>query len=86
MTRSQIPNLVTEPLENFESPADVVRAANLTESEKIEALRRWRQAEVDLERATTEGMEGPPRSRLDEINAALSDLGAPAETDQAGKR
>lgn len=69
---------VSDPTAAFSSPRDVLNDPSLNKQEKFEALTRWKQAENDLERAASEGMEPPPgaarASRLDEINKALQSL------------
>ncbi len=73
-TREQVEDAKAAPAQAFDSPSAVVHAEGLTLAEKLAILKRWEQAEIDLERAAGEGMEGPTRTRHDEISKALIEL------------
>ena len=69
-----VEDAIEAPESSYAHPADVVRDSALNLSQKLEILKRWEQSEIDLQRASDEGMEGPPPSRLDDINNALLEL------------
>lgn len=77
---------VKNPVENFDTPMDVARDAQLSEEEKREALRRWEYDSRLLSVATEEGMGGGEPSRLDEVKEAQSIVPEPgAEKGDAAK-
>lgn len=84
--REQVEDAKEAPAQAFDSPSAVVRAKGLTLADKLAILKRWEQAEIDLERAAGEGMEGPTRTRHDEISKALMELDPTNDaTDQVEK-
>lgn len=72
--RALVDEATEAPDQAFDSPSDVVHAPGLTLADKLKILKRWEQAEIDLERAAGEGMEGANRTRHDEISKALMEL------------
>lgn len=74
MAADEVEDAIEAPESSYAHPADVVRDGALNLSQKLEILRRWEQSEIDLQRASDEGMEGPPPSRQDDINKALLEL------------
>ncbi len=65
-----------DPASVFSRPEDVCAEESLTESQKIEILRRWEYDARELEVAEDENMAGGPASQLDQVIAALHRLGA----------
>mgnify|MGYP006908248256 FL=1 len=65
------------PSEEFSSPSDVLKADELTRSEKIDVLHRWEYDARELDVATEENMPATnPSDLLDQILKALNELGA----------
>lgn len=72
----------TTPSEEFTSPSDVLKADELTRSEKIDVLHRWEYDARELDVATEENMPAPnPSDLLDQILEALKELGAESVND-----
>lgn len=69
------------PAGTFESPEAVCEAAELTKAQKIEVLRCWEYEAKELQVAAGENMGAGPGKLLDDILAALRQLGADANTD-----
>lgn len=72
-----------DPAAVFASPSDVAREASLTREQKIQILRRWEYDARELQVADEENMGGDLPDQLDQILAALQDLGAPAHADNS---
>ncbi len=81
MAKSEIPidleKAMLDPTAVFRNPEDVLQRAELTESQKIEILRRWEFDARALEVAEEENMAGAQSSDvLDRVLSALHALGA----------
>jgi hypothetical protein len=74
------------PTKEFDRPADVLRAANLSDEQKVAVLKQWELDARLLQTATEEGMSGGEPNMLAEVKAALDKLGAAAtKKDGAGE-
>ena len=62
-------------------PRDLATDPSLSRAERIRILREWRFDEVERMVAEEENMGGGEPSRLDEVDAALFDLGAGSSRD-----
>lgn len=78
-----IERALIDPSSVFTSPSEVCRAPTLTHEQKIEILRRWEYDARELQVAADENMGNGPEGMLDEVLAALHQLGAPADTDDS---
>ena len=65
-------------------PNKVVQDEDLSRSEKVQKLRRWRHDAHEIEVANDEGMGGTVQpSNLADVHEALRELGAPASPTSA---
>ncbi len=69
-----------DPSSAFESPAAVCTASELDQAQKVEILRRWEYDARELQVAAEENMGEGPGQLLDDILAALKQLGADTAT------
>ncbi len=81
MAKSEFPidleKAMLDPTAVFRNPEDVLHQAELTQSQKIEILRRWEFDARALEVAEEENMAGAePSDVLDRVLSALHALGA----------
>jgi hypothetical protein len=74
LTKTEFDQALTTPGSVFDTPMEVVRAPDLSRSEKIEILKRWELDARALQRATDESMGGGEHSPLDAVNQALAVL------------
>lgn len=72
-----------DPASVFSRPEDVCNEESLTDSQKIDILRRWEYDARELEVAEDENMAGGPSSRLDEVLKALHRLGESPGTEHS---
>ena len=75
-----------DPSSCFANPADVVRSDEITQSEKIQILRRWEYDARLLEVAQEENMMGGTASRLADVLDALHSLGAEGSSGSTTKQ
>jgi len=68
---AEIEQALTSPTSVFDLPSEVVEAGRLTQTQKIEILKRWELDARALQRATEENMPGGEPPLLDEVNEAL---------------
>ena len=68
----------TSPTTVFDAPDEVVQSDDLTKKEKVAVLDQWEADAKALQTTTDEGMSGGKRPRLDEVNAAQTELVAKA--------
>ncbi|PSN20179.1 hypothetical protein C7271_03465 [filamentous cyanobacterium CCP5] len=73
-----IDQAMLDPTSVFDSPAAVCNTTELSQDQKVEILRRWEYDARELQVATEENMGGSPGSHLDEVLAALHQLGVGA--------
>lgn len=81
MAKSEIPidleKAMLDPTAVFRNPEDVLQRGELTRTQKIEILRRWKYDARALEVAEEENMAGAqPSDVLDRVLSALHALGA----------
>ena len=72
-----------DPSAVFQSPHDVVQRVELSREKKIEVLRRWEFDALELQVAEEENMPSTQESALDEVLAALRELGANPDTEHS---
>ena len=75
-----------DPASCFANPRDVIGDGELSQSEKIQVLRRWEYDARLLEVAQEENMTGGRTSRLAEVLDALHALGEESSSGGAGKQ
>ncbi len=88
MAKSEFPidleKAMLDPTAVFRNPEDVRQRAELTQSQKIEILRRWEYDAHTLEVAEEENMAGAqPSDVLDRVLSALHSLGASPDLEHA---
>lgn len=77
MTKSLVNKAIADASKVFDTPMEVVEAADISRDDKIKILKNW---ELDARRLVSSGDEnmaperGPGRSRLPEVQAALRAL------------
>lgn len=74
----EIEKAKTDPASVFKRPSDVVKEPSLSQSEKIDILRRWAYDEREMAVAEEENMRSTESSQaniLDEILKCLIELG-----------
>ncbi len=72
LTKTEVDKALITPGSIFDTPMEVVKAPDLSPSEKIDILKRWELDARALQRATDESMGGGEQSPLDAVNEALS--------------
>lgn len=72
LTKTEADQALITPGSIFDSPMEVVGAAGLSKTEKIEILKRWELDARALQRATDESMSGGEPPPLDAVNQALA--------------
>jgi hypothetical protein len=78
-TRSKLERALSDPSAVFDSPEDVVRAAELSDAEKLSVLERWEADARLLQIATEENMGddgGDDGLLLQRVREAITGLGA----------
>ncbi|MDQ8201507.1 hypothetical protein [Pelagicoccus sp. SDUM812003] len=65
---------VGNPGQVYGRPEDVLSDEELSAEQKREVLKEWEAEAIHLQESAAEGFGGGERSRLDEIEAALSKL------------
>jgi hypothetical protein len=73
--RLPLKDLVENPSAHFDSPAAVVTAPDLSDTDKKRVLDAWEEDARRLTVATEEGMSGGEPSRMDEVADAKTELG-----------
>jgi len=74
---------LNDPATFYVSPQNILQDQGLTDTQKIQLLRRWEYDERELAVAEEENMSGGPPSRLDEILQALQQLDLTDHTDHS---
>lgn len=70
-------DILLDPSQTFESPAQVLEASELDREQKVKVLHRWEYDARQLLIAESEGMnQGNAASMLEQVLAALDELGA----------
>ncbi len=75
-SKSKFEQAMAAPDKIFETPDQVVENEQFSLSEKIRVLEAWRDNEIQLLRASGEGMTGGERPHLPLIEKALDRIGA----------
>ena len=76
-----VKNMLLDPANVFERPAEVVRCDELSHETKIDVLNRWAYDVRELRVAEDEGMQGRTPVTLEQILDALHELGAEVDLD-----
>lgn len=77
MTDERVAKALLDPASVFSSPTEVVADDSLSIERRIEILRRWEYDAREMLVAVEEGFPArEPNSRLDDVIAALHELGA----------
>lgn len=79
----KLDDMLRDPGEAFDSPAQVLDTSKLSREQKIEILQRWEDDARQLLRAQSEGMDGENKGAetLKQVQDALESLGAePTDT------
>jgi hypothetical protein len=86
LSPEDIGRAMTSPSAVFDRPVEVLQRQDLSQTQKIEILKRWELDSRALQRATDESMSGGEPPQLDEVNDALLTLDPKDKTkDQFGK-
>lgn len=73
--KDHLVQLLADPKASFDHPSSIL-SADLTKDEKIKVLEAWRADAEALQRASAEAMNGVEHDLLQDVNAALLELGA----------
>ena len=73
-TRSMFEQAMVAPDQTFETPDQLVENEQLSLEEKRKILETWRDSELQLLRASGEGMAGGERPHLAQVEKALKRL------------
>lgn len=73
-----IDRAMVSPASVFTTPAEVCNSSELTPEQKIEILRRWEYDARELQVATEESMTGDADVSLEDVLAALHQMGGSA--------
>ena len=67
--------LISQPSKYFQHPDEVLKTTELSQRQKIEALKNWKQFCVQLQRSVAEGMVGSNQeNQLQDVSNALDQL------------
>lgn len=80
---TDIEKALLNPAGVFDTPADVLKAEDLSREQKIEILRRWEYDARELQVATEENMPGANCDLLSLVLEALNSLGVYSEESEA---
>ncbi|WP_409432260.1 hypothetical protein ACJ3XI_08555 [Litorimonas sp. RW-G-Af-16] len=58
--------------DNYNTPADIQNASNLSKDEKLEILEKWEADEMALIRAASEGLSGGEDNQLKQVRNAIA--------------
>lgn len=83
MQMTKLTDVLTDPTAHFDRPADVLTATALSHEQKLQVLERWEADARELMVASDESMGGGEPARLDEVHAALRQLGVEPKGDDA---
>lgn len=89
MTRKQFDEALQDVSKHFSAPADILASADLTRSQKLALLKQW---EYDLqlllvateENMTGTGGAGANAEKIQQIHAAVAQLGAESDPEKRG--
>ena len=73
--RARVKQAMIDPEAVYSAPEDVLADNSLSDTEKIEILRRWNYEACEISVAVDEGMSGPNDGLLQRILLALDSLG-----------
>ncbi|MFE8071428.1 hypothetical protein QQM79_10230 [Marinobacteraceae bacterium S3BR75-40.1] len=77
---------LNDPASVFAEPQDVCRETHLSQEEKIRILRQWEYDAREMQVADEENMAGGDSDQLDQVLAALHELGQTAQVDTPSKQ
>ena len=80
---TDIQRALSDPGSVFRTPQEVLAKGDLSQSQKIEILRRWEYDARELQVAEEENMLGGEPDLLDDVLRALHELGAGIDTDHS---
>lgn len=79
--RARVAQALIDPESIYSAPEDVLADNSLSDTEKIEILRRWNYEACEISVAEDEGMTGPDDGLLRRILLALDSLGVDVDTE-----